>query len=249
MRNASEFMPGDAALAGRTVLVVGAHGALGEAAALACASAGATVVLLGRRVPKLTRLYDRIAASGAAQPAIYPLDLEGASPDDYAQLVDTVTRECGSLDGVLVCAAEFKGLASIENSDAADLVRAVHVNLLAPLLLTRACLPALRQRPDASVVYLLDDISRIGRAFWGGYAIAKQGLAALVRVLHDETEHSSVRVHGLQPGPMRTALRARAFFSENPGEVPEAGRYAPVCVYLLSAAGADERGSILDVAA
>lgn len=234
------------ALAGRTILISGATGALGEAAAHACAAAGATVVLLGRRVPKLTRLYDAIEAAGGAQPAIYPLDLEGAGPDDYAELAAALQRDCGGLDGLLHCAAEFKGLASIENSDPLDLLRALHVDLAAPLLLTRACLPLLRTRADAAVVFVLDDASRVGNAFWGGYGIAQHGLIGAVAVLHAETERSSVRIHGLRPGPMRTALRGRAYFAENPGDVPQASTIAPACVQLLSAAGAPWRGQLFD---
>ena len=58
-----------------------------------------------------------------------------------------------------------------------------------------------------------------------------------------------MRVHGLQPGPMRTSLRGKAYFAENPGAIPEAAAYAPVCVHLLSAAGMAQRGTVLDVAA
>ena len=242
----SALQPAPDALAGRTILVTGASGALGEAAARACAAAGATVVLLGRRVPKLGRLSDAFHAEGLPPPAIYPLDLEGATPDDYADLAETLQRDCGGLDGLLHCAAEFKGLASIENSPPEDLLRALHVNLAAPLLLTRALLPVLRQREDAAVVFLLDDPARVGLAFWGGYGIAKHGLAGAVAVLHAETERSSVRVHGLQPGPMRTALRGKAWFAENPGEIPEAARYAPACVALLSPAGRPHRGSVFE---
>ncbi len=249
MRHASEFRPAADALARRTILITGATGALGEAAANACAAAGATVVLLGRRVPKLARLFDAIQASGAPQPAIYPLDLEGASPDDYAQLAAALLRDCGGLDGVLHCAAEFKGLASIENGDAIDLLRALHVNLAAPLLLTQAVLPLLRQRADAAVVFVLDDPARVGKAFWGGYGVAKHGLIGAMAVLHDETENGVVRVHGLQPGPMRTPLRGRAFFAENPGGIPEAVIYAAACVHLLSAAGRAERGNVLAIEA
>ena len=249
MEAAATFRPAADALAGRTFLVSGANGALGDAAARACAAAGATVVLLGRRVPKLGRLSDALVATGAPQPAIYPLDLEGAGPDDYAQLAETIGRELGGLDGLLHCAAEFKGLASLENADPIDLLRALHVNLAAPLLLTRACLPLLRARDDAAVVFVLDDPARVGRAFWGGYGVAQHGLAGAVAVLHDETERSSVRVHGLRPGPMRTPLRAKAFFAENPGELPDAATIAPVAVHLLSAAGRTERGRILDLQA
>src|SRR5690606_14153714 len=69
-------------LAGRVVLVAGAPGGLGAAAARACATAGATLVLLGRRLPRLNRIYDAVARLGP-EPLLYPLDLEGASPDDY----------------------------------------------------------------------------------------------------------------------------------------------------------------------
>jgi len=171
--------PAADALAGRVVLLTGAHGGLGEAAARACAAAGATVVLLGRRVPKLNRVYDAIEAAGGPTPAIYPLDLEGAGPTDYEQLAETIERECGRLDGILHAAADFKGLMSLAGSAPEDLLRAIHVNLTAPLLLTRACLPLLSQREDASVVFVLDDLDRLGRAHWGGYGLAKHALADL----------------------------------------------------------------------
>lgn len=227
-------------LAGRVILVTGAHGGLGEAAVRACAAAGATVVLLGRRVPKLTKLYDALEASGAPQPAIYPLDLAGATPDDYADLAAAIERDCGRLDGIVHCAAEFKGLVSLENTPPEDWHRALHVNLTAPMLLTRACLPLLRQREDAAVVFVLDDPARTGRALWGGYAVSKFALAGLVEVLCDELDRSPVRVHGLLPGPMRTALRGKAYFAEDPGEVPEASAYAAACVRLLGPDGRAE---------
>ena len=246
MPQRAQFQPEPDALSGRTILITGAHGGLGSAAAAACASAGASVVLLGRRVPKLNRLYDALATIGDRTPALYPLDLEGAGPDDYAQLA-TALQNDGGLDGILHCAAEFKGLSSIENGDPLDLLRGLHVNLAAPLLLTQACLPLLRQRADAAVVFVTDDPGRVGRAFWGAYGIAKQALAGAIAVLHGETENSPVRVHGLQPGAMRTALRGRAYFAENPGEIAEAEANAPACVYLLSAAAHPWRGRVLDL--
>ena len=231
------------AQAGRGILVAGAAGGLGSAAAVACAQAGATVVLLGRKVAPLNRVYDAVKAVGP-EPLLYPLDLVGASPDDFDELAQRLEAELGCLDGVLHCAAEFKGLSSIENTAPEDLLRALQVNLVAPLLLPRALLPLLRQRADAAVVFVLDDPARSSRAFWGGYGIAKQGLVGALEVLHQETEGSAVRIHGLQPGPMRTALRGKAWFAENPGDIPDAADYAPACVHLLSAAGAPLRGRI-----
>lgn len=231
------------ALAGRTVLVTGAHGGLGAAAAKACARAGATVVLLGRRVPKLGRVYDAIRATGP-EPALYPLDLAGADPADYEAMAAKIAGEFGGLHGVLHAAAEFGGLAPLEATDPEAFVRTLHVGLTAPWLLTQACLPHLRRAGDSAVVFVTDDPARVGRAYWGPYGLAKQGLAALVHMLHEETSAGTVRVAGLEPGPMRTDLRARAYADEKQLRVPDPAAYAPAAVHLLSAAGVDRRGTV-----
>lgn len=235
-------VPADA-LAGCVVLVTGAHGGLGAEAAKACARAGATVVLLGRKVPKLNRVYDAVKALGP-EPALYPLDLAGADPADYAALADKVAGELGGLHGLLHCAAEFTGLAPLEATDPEAFVRNLHVNLTAPWLLTQACLPWLRKSGDSAVVFTTDDPARVGKAYWGPYGLAKQGLAALVRQLSAETDQTPVRVAGLEPGPMRTDLRARAYADEAQLRVPGPAAYAPACVHLLSPAGAAHRGTV-----
>ncbi len=236
--------PADA-LKDRVVLITGASGGLGDAAARACAAAGATVVLLGRRVPKLNRLYDAIAASGPT-PAIYPLDLEGATPTDYEQLATNIANECGRLDGVLHTAASFKGLSSLANTPPEDCIRGLHVNLSAPLLLTQACLPLLNAATDSAVVFNVNDTAATARAFWGSYGVAQQGLRGLIKVLADELSSGPVRIHGLQPGPMRTALRARAWSSEDASQWPQASAYAAACVWLLSAAARKHHGEVVE---
>jgi len=237
-----------AELADRVVLVTGAHGGLGSAAALACTRAGATVVLLGRKVPKLNRLYDALAAEGP-EPLLYPLDLEGAVPDDYAELVQRIEDELGRLDGVLHCAAEFRGLTPLLQTDPAAFARAIHVNLTAPWWLSQACLPLLAKSADAALVFALDEPARVGQAYWGGYGVAQHGLASLVGMLHTELANSTVRVAGLRPGPMRTPLRARAFVEDNDRTASDPSAYAPACVTLLSSAGAAHRGRIWSVIA
>lgn len=242
--NAAAADVAPSALAGRVVLVVGAHGGLGSVASLACAQAGASVVLLGRRVPKLNRLLDAIAAAGGDASA-YPLDLEGASPDDYAQMAERIAETCGRLDGVLHCAADFRGLTPLLHTDPADFARAVHVNLTARWWLTQACLPLLAQREDAAIVFALDDPARVGGAYWGGYGIAQHGLAAMVGMLQAELANSAIHVSGLQPGPMRTSLRARAYAADEDRQARDPAGYAARCVELLSSAGAAYRGQVL----
>jgi NAD(P)-dependent dehydrogenase (short-subunit alcohol dehydrogenase family) len=200
-------------------------------------------VLLGRKLPKLNRLYDALAKEGP-EPVLYPLDLEGASPDDYAELAARIESELGRLDGVLHCAAEFRGLTPLAHTDPAAFARAIHVNLTAPWWLTQACLPLLSKADDAAVVFAVDDLQLTRQAFWGGYGIAQHGLAALVGMLHAELANGPVRVSALQPGPMRTGLRAQAFVEEDDRVARDPAEYADACVTLLSSAGRRHRGQV-----
>ncbi|HYG06923.1 MAG TPA: SDR family NAD(P)-dependent oxidoreductase [Stenotrophomonas sp.] len=231
------------ALDGRVILVTGAAGGLGAVAAQAAAAAGATVVLLGRKPAKLERLYDRIAALGP-EPLIYPFDLAGASADDHATLAQRIDEELGRLDGVLHCAADFPGLTPLELTDPAVLARVLHVNLTARAWLSQACLPLLRRAEDAALVFVLDDPARVGHAYWGGYGAAQHAQRGLLASLHGETSAGPVRVSALQPRPMRTALRARAFLHDDDREAIAPQAYAEACVTLLAPAGAVHRGHI-----
>ena len=103
------------------------------------------------------------------------------------------------------------------------------------------------QSADAGVVFVLDDPVRTGKAFWGGYGVAKQALGGLVSILHEETENGPVRVHALLPAPMRTTLRRAAYYGENTLALPQPD--ATGVVYLLSAASAPARGRVLDLRA
>lgn len=236
-------------LDGRAILVVGAHGAFGSEVSRSVARAGAQVVLLGRRVPRLGQVYDQLVADGSPEPAIYPLDLEGASPADYEQLADTLRAELGGLHGVLHAAADFKHLASIENSEPLDIARAIHVNLTAPLMLSRALLPLLREsgsleRPSA-LVFMLEDLERVSRAYWGGYGIGKHGLEGAFRILTQELDGSTVRVNAVRPAPTRTNLRSRAYFAEDPGLLPPAAERAPAIAALFDTRAASVHGEVL----
>ena len=233
-------------LRGRVIVITGAAGGLGRAAALAIARAGATAVLLGRKVRPLEKVYDEVAALDLPQPAIYPLDLEGASPRDYEELAASVEREFGRLDGIIHAAAHFAGLQPAGASDPLDWLRTLHIDLSAPFLLTQACVPLLVKAQDAGVVFVLDDLDRVGRAHWGGYGVAKHGLAGLFSILHQELDSGPVRIHALLPPPLRTSLRRTAYFGENSLALPKPESVAEAFVYLLSPDGVAARGKVLD---
>ncbi|WP_374555484.1 SDR family NAD(P)-dependent oxidoreductase [Thermomonas sp.] len=238
-------MSTDGALRDRVVLIAGAAGGLGAAAAAACARAGATIVLLGRKVAPLNRVYDAVKAVGP-EPILYPLDLEGASPDDFDQLAQALEGEFGRLDGLLHCAVEFRGLTPLQHTDPADFARAIHVDLTARWWLTQACLPLLAKADAGAAVFVLDDPARTGSAFWGGYGIAQAGQAALVGMLQAEIGAQGPRISGLQPGPMRTGLRAKAYQANADLVARPPTDYAEACVTLLSPAGAPWRGRVFE---
>src|SRR3546814_20026536 len=103
----------------------------------------------------------------------------------------TTLFRSGRLDGVLHCAADFRGLTSLERSDPAVFARAVHVNLTARAWLTQACLPLLRKAPDSALVFAVDDLKRVGGAYWGGYGLAQHATAALVGMLPADLDRTS----------------------------------------------------------
>ena len=226
-------------LAGRVVLVTGAGGGLGREASIACARAGGTVVLLGRRVPVLNRVYDAIAAlePGAGEAVNYPLDLAGATPGDLAQLAARIERQLGRLDGVLHCAADFTALTPLAQADPLAFARTLHVNLTARAWLTRACLPLLARATKARVVFVVDDAPE-SVAYRGGYGVAQSAQVALVEMLAAELASSPVAVSLFRPGPMRTPLRARAYVEGARGRVRNPADHAAACVTLLAGGGA-----------
>ncbi|HET8940891.1 MAG TPA: SDR family NAD(P)-dependent oxidoreductase [Rudaea sp.] len=235
-------------LGGRVVLITGASGGLGRATALAAAGAGASVVLLGRKVRALEKVYDEISAiDGAAEPAMYPLDLSGATPADYAELAERIEQQCGRLDGLVHAAAHFDELQPAVDIEPEKWLRCLQVNVTAPYLLTQACVALMRKATDASVVFVLDDPQRMGKAYWGGYGVAKHALAGLVSILHEEWENTTVRVHAVVPPPMRTALRRSAYYGENTMQLPLPDASAEAVVHLLGPGAMPLRGRILDL--
>lgn len=247
VRPAAGCAPTGDALTGRVVLVTGAYGGLGGAVARAATRAGATVVVSGKRQRQLEQLYDAMLAEGLAAPVIHPLDMETATPREYAALADGLRHDFGRLDGIAHCAASFAGLTPLAMHKPDDWLRAMHVNVNAPFALTQACLPLLQEAADSAVVFVLDDPQRLARAHWGAYGASKAALERLAAILHEETDESPLRVHALLPAPMRTRLRRQAYFGEDTMRHPLPEAAAEALVWLLSAQASPLRGQLLDL--
>ena len=228
-------------LENRVILVTGAGGGLGGALATASAALGARVVLCGRKVPRLERVYDAIVTAGGPRPSIAPLDLERADATHYEALADAVRNEFGRLDGLVHAAALLGERAPVEHYDVVTWLKVMHVNVNATFILTRALLPLLRASEDASVVFVTSGVSVQGRAYWGAYAASKFAVEGLMQVLADETDTvTSIRVNSVNPGRMRTPMRAKAYPGEDPATVPLPEHVLAPFLYLL---GPDARGT------
>ncbi len=225
----------------RVILVTGAASGIGCAAAQSYAAHGATVVLLDKSLSKLEDAYDKIEKAGHPKPAIYALNLETATPGDYEELAATTDRELGRLDGILHNAAMSGALAPIEHYNVQLWYQTLQVNLNAPFLLTRACLPSLRKADDASILFLSDQVGRKGKAYWGAYGVSKSGIEGLVQILADELDPSTnIRVNSIDPGPVRTRLRSAAYPAENPSKWPKPETIMKMFLYLM---GPDSAGT------
>ena len=209
-------------LAGRVLLITGAGDGLGRATALEAAQLGATVVLLGRTIKKLEATYDAIVGAGGPEPAIVPLNLNGAAWLDYQTLAETLETQCGRLDGLIHCAAHFTGFVRLAELPAKDWLDGLQTNLTAAYILTRSCLPLLAQSPQGRVVFVTDAVGSMPRAHHGIYGIAKAGIEALSATWALETPvtHPNMRFSTFNPGPMRTALRIKGYAGEGPNDAP-----------------------------
>jgi NAD(P)-dependent dehydrogenase (short-subunit alcohol dehydrogenase family) len=236
----ASYRPRPGLLQDRVVLITGASAGIGRAAARAFAAHGATVVLHGRNLERLEALYDEIAGSGGATPAILPLDLARATEREFANVEQTLRARLGRLDGILHNAAHFEHLTALEHERPDDWLELLQVNLVAPFALTRACLPLLREAPDVSVVVTGETHGISPAAFWGGFAVSKSALLAYTRIQAQEWESQAhLRINLVVPGKVNSPCRARTHPGEAPASRAAVDSLMPLYLYLI---GPDSRG-------
>ena len=235
------YQPAADLLRDRVILVTGAGQGLGRAVALACAAHGATVALLGRRQDKLEATYDAIVDAGHAEPALVPLDLAQAGEAEFDALANLVKRDLKGLSGIAHCASHFIPLRPLADHTWEQWNLLLRVNLTAPFAITRACLPLLAKKPGSSVVFTGETHGVEPAAFWGGFAVAKAGLAALAAVWGDELEGpGKPRMNLLVPGPIDSPQRAQSHPGEDRSRLPPVEAAARGFLWLL---GADSAGT------
>ena len=242
----TNFRPQENCLKDKIILITGTGDGIGATAAKTFAKYGATIILLSKTEKKIVAINDEIVDAGYPQPAIIPLNLEVATAEDYAGLAHSIEAEFGHLDGLIHNAAMFEGLSPITQFDNTLWNRIVQVNLHAPFLLSQAMIPLLNKSKSASMVFTSSGVAHQGRAYWNAYGVTKAAGDNLMEMLADELElNSPIRVNSIDPGRVRTRMRALAFPGEDPMTVPAPEEIMDSYIYLMSDESKEVNGKII----
>ena len=224
----------DDILEDRIILITGSNDGIGKALALRAAALGAQVILHGRSVTKLEKVYDAIeAVDNAPRPSIAVLDLESANAQSYETLADSIADEFGRLDGLVHNASILGARYSIEQYDAVTWQKVMYVNVTAAFALTQVLLPLLKESEDSSVIFTSSGVGRTGKAFWGAYAVSKFATEGLSQVLADEHRHGALRSNCINPGATRTNMRLAAYPAEDRDQLKRPEEILAPYIYLL----------------
>jgi NAD(P)-dependent dehydrogenase (short-subunit alcohol dehydrogenase family) len=218
-------------LSDRIALVTGASRGIGEAAALALAAAGAHVIALARTEGALSSLGDRIEKAGGSA-TLVPFDLRQL--DRIDDLGAEIYRLFQRLDILVGNAGILGPISPLGHIKAEEWQKVIDVNFGANWRLIRILDPLLRRAQAARAVFVTDAVVRDTGAFWGCYGASKAALEAMVRSYAAEVRSTDMRVNLLDPGPVRTNLRKKAFPGENPARLPAPAAIAPLVVEMCS---------------
>jgi len=220
-------------LAGRIALVTGASRGIGRASALALAGAGAHIVAVGRTQGALEELDDEVLALTGERATLAAMDLADGGAID--QLGLAIFQRHARLDVLVHAAAMLGGLRPVAHIPPALWDKILAVNLTAAYRLIRSLEPLMRASEAGRAIFLTSGAAAAPAAFWGSYAATKAALEALVRSWADEVEVSPIRAVLLNPGAMRTRMRAEAFPGEEAESLPDPSEIGPLIVELASA--------------
>jgi NAD(P)-dependent dehydrogenase (short-subunit alcohol dehydrogenase family) len=215
-------------------LVTGASRGLGRAAAIALAEAGWRVIAVARSQKALEDLDDAIVTRTGENAILVPADLKDL--DGIDRLGGALYERFRKLDGLVGCAGVLGDLTPLFQARPRMMEEVMAVNVMANYRLIRAMDPLLRQSTSPRVVFVTSGAAQKNTAYWGPYAMSKAALEALALTYAAEVRITPIKVNLLSPGPVRTAMRNKAFPGEDPETLPTPEDVAPLFVELLSPA-------------
>jgi len=206
-----------ARLQGKIALITGASRGIGAAVAARFAVEGARLILVARTVGGLEEVDDAVRVAGGSA-TLVPLDLRDFIKID--ELAARILDRWGRLDILVGNAAEFGTFSPLGHINPETWAEVLDLNLTANWRLIRAMDPLLRAAPAGRAIFVTSAVARNAHAYWGPYAVSKAGLEMLVKIYAGEIAKTRVRANLVDPWPVRTRLRARAFPGEDPARLP-----------------------------
>lgn len=204
-------------LKGKIALITGASRGIGAAVAKRYAAEGAHVVLAARTVGGLEEVDDAIRAMGS-EATLVPLDLRNAEMIDA--LGASIYERFGKLDILVGNAAILGSLSPLAHASPAEFDDVFAINVTANYRLIRACDPLLRVSAAGRVIMVTSGAAMAPIAYWGPYAASKAALEHLTLIYAAEVRNTKIRANLLDPGAVRTRMRASAFPGEDANTLP-----------------------------
>ena len=220
-------------LDGRIALVTGASRGIGRECALALAKAGAHVVATARNQGALEELDDEIKAASGKSATLVPLDLANGEGIDALGLA--IHQRFGKLDVLVHAAAILGGLTPVSHIDPPTWEKVFAANTTSTYRLIRSTERLLRASQSGRGLFFTTGRVERPKAFWGAYGASKAAVEHLVRTWADELENTTVRAALIDPGVMRTKMRAEAMPGEDPMSLPHPSEIGPLIVELAQA--------------
>ena len=217
----------------KTIFLTGACGGLGSALALELCKQQADVIISDKNPRSLNIMCDKIVEQGGKEPMVYPMDLVGATPNDFILLANTIEENLGKLDCLIHMAAEFSGLTEFAHYEATRWLKEMQINLNSPVFLTKAMTPLLKQS-KGKIIFTLDDLKVTSKAYWGAYGTCKAAIAHFANTLKQELESAQVDVLSITPPPMKTQLRSKAWSGEDDSHLVQPGQVVKQYLKLLT---------------
>jgi NAD(P)-dependent dehydrogenase (short-subunit alcohol dehydrogenase family) len=220
-------------LEGRLALVTGASRGIGRAVALALAEAGADIIAVARPRSQgaLEELDDAITAMGR-NCTLVPMDIRDFDAID--RLGGAIYERWGKLDIMVANAAILGPISPLGHIAPKDWVELLDVNVTANWRLIRSLDPLLELSDAGRAIFVTSGAAGKNKPHWGGYAVTKAALEELVLTYSSESRISNVKVNMIDPGPIRTTMRAKAVPGEDPATLPTPEQIAPLFVELAS---------------
>ena len=244
----SSYQIKEGELKGKVILVTGANRGFGLAMTMDLSKAGATVIMMGRDLGSLEYAYDAVIDKGFQEPILYPLDIEGATPENYQSLQDDIFNQFEKLDGLIHNAAILGTMMPVDQFDIKLWYSTLQINLNGPFMLTQFLIPLLNKSDDARILFLSAEQGREAKAYWGAYGVSKFAVEGFSKTLSEELEKTNIRVNSLDPGVMRTEMRRAAYPAEDTTKNPLPESKSPAIVYLMLPVSSKYNGKQLALA-